>query len=140
MHRSNKTFSCPHHCCSSCRRSTASAGGLLFRCSDCLTAYCEDCLPQEDVEGDGRNEFLELQAYISKQAFFILCNGCKSPPPAVEPATAMTRDSEDGDGGGDEGDGGGRPGRGGGGPHSKPPPPPSIFTRLQAASAMFSLM
>ena len=102
MHRSNKTFSCPHHCCSSCRRSTASAGGLLFRCSDCLTAYCEDCLPQEDVEGDGRNEFLELQAYISKQAFFILCNGCKSPPPAVEPATAMTRDSEDGDGGGDD--------------------------------------
>jgi hypothetical protein len=38
------TFSCPHHRCSVCSRTTATAGGMLFRCYDCLAAFCEDCL------------------------------------------------------------------------------------------------
>jgi len=44
--RPTGTFICPHHRCCLCNRSTASAGGLLFRCIGCLTSYCEDCLPQ----------------------------------------------------------------------------------------------
>ena len=44
--RTTGTFICPHHRCCLCNRSTASAGGLLFRCIGCLTSYCEDCLPQ----------------------------------------------------------------------------------------------
>lgn len=44
--RTTGTFICPHHRCCLCNRSTAAAGGLLFRCIGCLTSYCEDCLPQ----------------------------------------------------------------------------------------------
>ncbi len=36
---------CPHHNCATCGRTTAAAGGLLFRCEMCDTAYCEDHLP-----------------------------------------------------------------------------------------------
>jgi hypothetical protein len=47
--RPSGMFICPHHRCVSCNRSTASAGGMLFRCTGCITSYCEDCLPQVGV-------------------------------------------------------------------------------------------
>jgi SWI/SNF-related matrix-associated actin-dependent regulator of chromatin subfamily A member 5 len=70
-------FICPHHRCTECNRPTASAGGLLFRCLGCLTAYCEDCLPQDEIESIGRCRDLESQCgYHSKQAYYIKCPVC----------------------------------------------------------------
>jgi hypothetical protein len=73
-------FICPHHKCAVCSRATAAAGGLLFRCLGCLTAYCEDCLPQERVEAAGRCEPMENHDYDSKQAYFIRCPACSKEP------------------------------------------------------------
>ena len=36
---------CPHHRCRTCWRTAHEAGGLLFRCVDCPTSLCEECLP-----------------------------------------------------------------------------------------------
>ncbi len=69
-------FICPHHKCAECSRSTASAGGLLFRCKGCLTSYCEDCLPQDEVESLGRCKELEYLGYSSKQSYYIKCGTC----------------------------------------------------------------
>lgn len=43
------TFICTQHKCAGCARNTSAAGGLLFRCVGCLTAYCEDCLLQVHI-------------------------------------------------------------------------------------------
>ena len=69
-------FICPHHKCSSCARSTGAAGGLLFRCTGCMTSYCEDCLPQDEVESMGKHRDYEELGYVSKQAYFIKCGSC----------------------------------------------------------------
>jgi hypothetical protein len=74
--RPSGMFICPHHRCCSCNRSTASAGGLLFRCTGCLTAYCEDCLPQDEIDSVGRCRPLEKLGYDSRQAYFIRCPYC----------------------------------------------------------------
>ena len=42
-------WSCPHHECDKCGRKAAAAGGLLFRCSVCSFASCEDCLPADSA-------------------------------------------------------------------------------------------
>merc|ERR1711871_1920319 len=70
------SFICSHHKCSSCNRNTAAAGGLLFRCTGCMTSYCEDCLPQDEIEGLGRYKPFEELGYISKQAYYIRCPVC----------------------------------------------------------------
>ena len=69
-------FICPHHKCASCNRSTAAAGGLLFRCMGCLTSYCEDCLPQDEIESIGRCRSMEDLGYESKQSYYIMCPSC----------------------------------------------------------------
>jgi hypothetical protein len=69
-------FICPHHRCCACNRSTASAGGLLFRCTGCMTAYCEDCLPQDEIDSVGRCKPLEKLGYDSKQSYYIRCPYC----------------------------------------------------------------
>lgn len=71
-------FICPHHRCMVCDRSTVSAGGLLFRCVDCFASYCEDCLPQDDIDSIGRCRELLAQGYDSKQAYYIRCPCCLS--------------------------------------------------------------
>lgn len=40
-------FSCPQHKCAKCERSSAEAGGMLFRCTVCPCSYCEDDVPTE---------------------------------------------------------------------------------------------
>ena len=70
------SFICSHHKCSSCNRNTAAAGGLLFRCTGCMTSYCEDCLPQDEIEGLGRYKPFEELGYISKQAYYVKCPAC----------------------------------------------------------------
>lgn len=69
-------FICAHHRCCTCNRSTASAGGLLFRCTGCMTAYCEDCLPQDEIDSVGRCRPLEKLGYNSKQSYYIRCPYC----------------------------------------------------------------
>jgi hypothetical protein len=69
-------FIYPHHKCVYCYRSTASAGGVLFRCIGCLTAYCEDYLPQDEIESVGRCRELEYLGYDSKQSYYIKCPTC----------------------------------------------------------------
>ena len=69
-------FICSHHRCCSCNRFTASAGGLLFRCTGCLTAYCEDCLPQDEIDSVGRCRKLEQLGYNSRQSYYIRCPYC----------------------------------------------------------------
>lgn len=76
LNRGSGMFICPHHRCTECSRSTASAGGLLFRCLGCFTAYCEDCLPQDEIESVGRCRELESYGYHSKQAYYIKCPSC----------------------------------------------------------------
>lgn len=34
-------WACPHHACATCGRKAAAAGGLLFRCECCASAFCE---------------------------------------------------------------------------------------------------
>ena len=40
-------WACPHHACHTCGRKASAVGGLLFRCSVCPKAFCEDHLPSE---------------------------------------------------------------------------------------------
>jgi hypothetical protein len=47
---------CPQHRCHLCQKGATDAGGLLFRCTDCLTALCFLCM-----EG---NEMTELVDYL----------------------------------------------------------------------------
>jgi SWI/SNF-related matrix-associated actin-dependent regulator of chromatin subfamily A member 5 len=58
----SKHFSCPHHKCIECQRSS-SASGLLFRCEMCEKAYCEDCIPNDKIL-IGDSERMELLGYI----------------------------------------------------------------------------
>jgi hypothetical protein len=43
-----------------------------------LTSYCEDCLPQDEIEGIGRHRAYEELGFASKQAYFIKCPSCCS--------------------------------------------------------------
>ena len=77
LSKSGATFQCPLHKCVACGRSTVASGGLLFRCLGCLTSYCEDCLPQDEIESVGRCKALEDEGYFSNhQAYYIRCPSC----------------------------------------------------------------
>ena len=78
VYKGSGMFICPHHKCAGCNRSTASSGGLLFRCLNCFTSYCEDCLPEDEIESIGRSRDLELIGYDSKQSYYIKCGACTS--------------------------------------------------------------
>ena len=41
-----------------------------------MTAYCEDCLPQDEIESIGRCRDLEALGYDSKQSYYIMCPSC----------------------------------------------------------------
>ena len=74
--RQGGMFICPHHRCAGCSRNTASAGGLLFRCIGCLTSYCEDCLPQDEIDSVGRCRTMLDLGYDSTQSYYIKCPTC----------------------------------------------------------------
>jgi hypothetical protein len=93
-------FSCPQHRCVGCERSTAAAGGLLFRCVDCAAAFCEDCLAEDAVESLGRWGEMEALGYQGRQAYWIRCEEC------IE-GGGDGGAGGDGGGGGGDGDGGG---------------------------------
>ncbi|CAM9587677.1 unnamed protein product, partial [Ectocarpus sp. 8 AP-2014] len=68
-------FVCPQHRCVACTKAAAGRG-LLFRCQACAKAYCEDCLPGDEVEPLARNPQLEALGYLAKQAYWIRCQPC----------------------------------------------------------------
>ena len=68
------TIPCSQHNCAECNRNTAQSGGMLFRydallylgylgsesvfcfpdrCQTCPQAFCEDCLPQGNIDAVG---------------------------------------------------------------------------------------
>lgn len=69
---------CPQHKCSVCDRSTAEAGGMLFRCQTCPQAFCEDCMPQGDIDAVGEvlPEFVLLGYGATSTAYYIRCHDC----------------------------------------------------------------
>ncbi|KAI0945925.1 hypothetical protein AcV7_010039 [Taiwanofungus camphoratus] len=71
--------SCPQHHCVSCNRTTADVGNMLFRCQTCPQAFCEDCLPDGDIDavGDTLPEFLLLGFGARTTAYYIRCNDCR---------------------------------------------------------------
>ncbi len=67
-------WSCPHHSCDDCGRKAAAAGGLLFRCSVCPSAFCEDHLPLNTPIVNKCARFLALGQRHPQQACFVLCS------------------------------------------------------------------
>ena len=68
------TFICPWHQCWTCCKRVASAGGLLFRCAECPTAYCFDCLPDDRTPADATPQQLaEFAKYASSARLVAVC-------------------------------------------------------------------
>ena len=67
-------WSCPHHECDKCGRKAAAAGGLLFRCSVCSFASCEDCLPADSKIINTHLRFQALGHRHPREACYILCS------------------------------------------------------------------
>ncbi|KAG6849128.1 hypothetical protein H0H93_011075 [Arthromyces matolae] len=70
--------SCSQHSCAECHRSTADCGGMLFRCRTCPQAFCEDCLPEGDLDAIGETlpELLLLDFGATTSAYYIKCHDC----------------------------------------------------------------
>lgn len=71
-------FWCPQHACMVCNQKTSNAGGMLYRCRWCESAYCEDCLDFDETKliGEGLVE-LELLNYGEKPtAYWVKCKDC----------------------------------------------------------------
>ena len=65
-------WSCPHHKCVTCGRKAYAAGGLLFRCSECPKAYCEDHLPpQSELIGGEVDRLLALGFQVWRGAWAV---------------------------------------------------------------------
>mmetsp|Transcript_13286 Transcript_13286/g.24930 ORF Transcript_13286/g.24930 Transcript_13286/m.24930 type:complete len:1045 (-) Transcript_13286:14-3148(-) len=47
--------SCSHHRCSICEKTANGAGGLIYPCQSCPSAFCGDCLPSKDIRFLGNN-------------------------------------------------------------------------------------
>ncbi|KAH7882573.1 P-loop containing nucleoside triphosphate hydrolase protein [Phlebopus sp. FC_14] len=69
---------CSQHNCAECHRNTAQSGGMLFRCQTCPQAFCEDCLPDGDLDavGDALPEFALLGYGPQTTAYYIRCHDC----------------------------------------------------------------
>ena len=65
-------WACPHHQCDVCSRKANAVGGLLFRCSVCPKAYCEDHLPPDALIMGECPRFVTLGQRHPKQACYIL--------------------------------------------------------------------
>ena len=69
-----RMWGCPHHSCVECGRKTSAAGGLLFRCSVCPNAYCEDHLPEAASIINKCQRFQNLGQRHPSAASFVLCS------------------------------------------------------------------
>ena len=70
------TFQCPHHTCKRCGRKAGAAGGLLLRCTECPTAYCDECEPQDEtfLSTGECDRFRNLGMPSIKQAYYMQCS------------------------------------------------------------------
>ncbi|KAH8093223.1 P-loop containing nucleoside triphosphate hydrolase protein [Cristinia sonorae] len=73
-------LTCLQHDCISCGRNTTDSGGMLFRCQTCPQAFCEDCLPFDDIKPVGPiiPEFRLCSWTPQATAYFIRCADCLS--------------------------------------------------------------
>ena len=90
----NPMMACRQHSCTLCFRSTGDAGGMLFRCQTCPQAFCEDCLPQDDIDaiGDTLPELFvasssQFQLFWTNQRF--LFTACFSDTMRPKPYTSF---------------------------------------------------
>ena len=122
-------WSCPHHKCVLCERRAAAAGGLLFRCTDCPKAYCEDHLTLEsELLGGEVDRLMKLGFGAVKQACYCLCSAeCKETAQQRIDDGILNGEEEEDD------EDGGRRGRGGGGRRGRRRT--TTRTRRQPASA-----
>ena len=70
-------WQCPQHHCKSCNRTASEAGGLMFRCVQCPTAFCAECngeTPFDAVEGNV--EWEALGFYLPKSFEYVRCGEC----------------------------------------------------------------
>ena len=65
-------WACGHHECTVCHRKAQHVGGLLFRCTVCPTAYCEDHLPPEALIMGENPRFKALGHRHPKQGCYVL--------------------------------------------------------------------
>jgi hypothetical protein len=73
------SWSCPHHACIKCERKATQVGGLLFRCSVCPGAWCEDHLNEGALIVGACDRFGDLGFRHPRQGCYVLCSGeCKT--------------------------------------------------------------
>lgn len=65
-------WKCPWHSCAECHNTSTQAGGFMFRCRDCPTAYCGACKPPT-VNMLGKSLEPGLKTNL---ALYILCEKC----------------------------------------------------------------
>mmetsp|Transcript_5770 Transcript_5770/g.14053 ORF Transcript_5770/g.14053 Transcript_5770/m.14053 type:complete len:1276 (+) Transcript_5770:133-3960(+) len=68
------SVSCPHHRCMACGKDVYAAGGILFPCSVCPSAYCEGCLPSTGVRHLEHNERWVELGYNPAHLLYIHCS------------------------------------------------------------------
>jgi hypothetical protein len=68
--------SCSHHRCSICEKTAHGAGGLIYPCQSCPSAFCGDCLPSKDVRFLGNNvpRFEKLGRKSNNLYYYIHCS------------------------------------------------------------------
>lgn len=70
-------FYCPQHQCTSCKKNTNDAGGLIYRCRWCEKGFCEDCLEWDTAHLiDETLPELEMLGYRASNGFYIDCHAC----------------------------------------------------------------
>ena len=67
---------CPHHRCKTCWRTAHEAGGLLFRCVDCPTSLCEECLPEGFEPVPAHTYYGKLNYPLPRSFETIRCDKC----------------------------------------------------------------
>ncbi|KAL5002039.1 hypothetical protein BDV10DRAFT_202936 [Aspergillus recurvatus] len=68
-------LSSSHHCCI-CGKTASDAGRLLFNCSKCPRAYCENCLDWARTNFVREDLIAEALGYVPKNVLFIECVRC----------------------------------------------------------------
>jgi hypothetical protein len=89
-------FYCPSHQCMDCGKKAAAAGGLIFRCTMCPNAFCEDHCPHDAAIRGECERFQNLGQRHPKQACFIECSGKCIDDAAEEKAGTLWSDGGNG--------------------------------------------
>ena len=76
LRRGAKRLVCPRHYCSQCDKTSSKAGGLLYCCTTCIEAFCEECLDWAQTDFVGEYPAHEALGYFPKSVFYIKCAQC----------------------------------------------------------------